>query len=454
KTIAGNTEDRSNFETLKNLLSEYLSVAEKIRASIDQGKKDEAISVMNGDTVQIDQSIRDQLDKIVAFNINSAKNERVTANQHYRNTFHVLLWISLIGGLLSLAFGLYLSKLITTSVNVVVQCIKRMALGDYTTSIDIHSKDEIGVMASELNRMIDNTEQIVGNILKSSEHVGSGSHEIASGNQDLSQRTQEQAATLEEVASSVEEITLSMQKTAANSEQAEQLAESTMGVVREGEQSIGETIDAMHQITESSRQIAEIIKVVNDIAFQTNLLALNAAVEAARAGEQGRGFAVVAAEVRNLAGRAGESSKAIERLIKDSVQRVERGNEMVLRSGDILKQIVQNTKNTSDVIIEITSAMRSQSSASQQIQTAIEQLNQVTQQNAAMVEEIATSSEVLGNEATELYETVSVFRIKNMDKAPKIIGSKRNNDRPALTGPANEGTVKDRDFQADDLERF
>ncbi|HEX2954364.1 MAG TPA: MCP four helix bundle domain-containing protein, partial [Bacillota bacterium] len=210
KTIAGNTEDRSNFETLKNLLSEYLSVAEKIRASIDQGKKDEAVSLMNRDAVQIDHSIRDQLDKIVAFNINSAKNERVTANQHYRNTFYVLLWISLIGGLLSLAFGFYLAKLITTPVNVVVQCIKRMALGDYTTSIDIHSKDEIGEMASELNRMIDNTEQIVEKISKSSERVGSGSHEIASGNQDLSQRTQEQAATLEEVASSVEEITLSM----------------------------------------------------------------------------------------------------------------------------------------------------------------------------------------------------------------------------------------------------
>ncbi|HEX2954743.1 MAG TPA: methyl-accepting chemotaxis protein [Bacillota bacterium] len=214
--------------------------------------------------------------------------------------------------------------------------------------------------------------------------------EVSFNTQELSKRTQEQASTLEEIASTIEEVNATIHHTSANSEVAEKLAQSTLNAVKAGERSIQETIGAMGQISASSRQIAEIIEVVNDIASQTNLLAINASVEAARAGEQGRGFAIVASEIKSLAHRTSESAKEIEKLIKESAERVEKGNSMVLQSADNLKQIVTNTVKTSDVIAEVAATMREQAVATQQMENAVDQLNQITQQNAAMVEEIFT----------------------------------------------------------------
>lgn len=212
--------------------------------------------------------------------------------------------------------------------------------------------------------------------------------EVSFNTQELSKRTQEQASTLEEIASTIEEVNATIHHTSANSEVAERLAQSTLEAVKAGERSIQETIGAMGQISASSRQIAEIIEVVNDIASQTNLLAINASVEAARAGEQGRGFAIVAAEIKSLARRTSESAKEIEKLIKESTERVEKGNHMVRQSAENLRQIVTNTVKTSDVIAEVAATMREQAVATQQMENAVDQLNQITQQNAAMVEEI------------------------------------------------------------------
>lgn len=243
------------------------------------------------------------------------------------------------------------------------------------------------------------------------DRINNNSTQISMGNEDLSQRTQEQASTLEELSATIEEMGASIQLVASNSERGEQLSQATLNVVQEGKEAVLETITAMEEISASSNQIAEIIKVVNDIAFQTNLLALNAAVEAARAGEQGRGFAVVAAEVRNLASRTAESAKEIESLISESVSRVDNGNQMVKRSGETLNLIVENTKQTSDEIMEVAAAMREQAETSLQIQTSIEQLNQVTQQNAAMVQELASSSQSLNMESESLRDLVKKFTV-------------------------------------------
>ena len=367
-----------------------------------------------------------------------------------RNIIIVLIILIIIGVVF---LGLTVSKNITRPILMVNDTLKQVAKGDFTTELTLNRSDEIGEMAAQLNKMKDSLAELIANVLDTSNRVKNGSHEIATGNQDLSQRTQEQASTLEEVASTIEEVTASIQQTAANSGQADQISQTTLNAVREGEKVIEQTMEAMKQISVSSKQIADIIQVVNDIAFQTNLLALNAAVEAARAGEQGRGFAVVAAEVRNLAGRTAESSKEIEKLIKESVVRVDKGNVLVQQSGEMLQQIVQNTKHTSDVVVEIASAVKEQSSAAEQIQSAIEQLNQVTQQNAAMVEEISSSSESLNSEAENLSDMVSVFKIQGQDRS---FGRVKNEEKRfgASKTIGKDKVQRTQSFREDDLEQF
>lgn len=287
------------------------------------------------------------------------------------------------------------------------------AQGDLTVKASVLSQDEIGQISIAFNNMLTQQQSILEKIKSTANSFGTAANELNQGNQDLSQRTQEQAATLEEVASTIQLNASSLEQIAANSSQASDISQITLGNVKAGKTAVKETEDAMEEITNSSRKIAEIIRVVNDIAFQTNLLALNAAVEAARAGEQGRGFAVVAAEVRNLAQRVTESSKEIEKLIQESVDKIEKGNLSVRNSSKILEQIVENTNRASDIVQEITAAVKEQSFSANQIQTSIEQLNQVTQQNAAMVEEITASTVSLNDQAEELTTMVSTFHLED-----------------------------------------
>ena len=347
----------------------------------------------------------------------------------------------------------YVSRRVSRPINAVVKNIKQIAAGDFTGLIQVKSNDEIGEMALELSKMGENLAEIITQVLYSAAQVEETAEEIAVGNQDLSRRTQEQASTLEEVAATIEQVNSSIQVTTSNSEEANQLSHSTLEAVNAGQDSVQETIKAMEQISTSSQKIEDIIKVVNDVAFQTNLLALNAAVEAARAGDHGRGFAVVAAEVRNLAGRTSELSKEVESLIKESADRVGRGNLLVRQSAELFNQIVENTTKTVTEITNVAATMKEQATAGEQIQVSIDQLNQVTQQNAAMVEEMAASSMMLSSESGNLNRIVNRFQVSQ---------NVSSNTVKKTSVPSAETTVLEskpapavqKDFVGDSWEKF
>lgn len=329
---------------------------------------------------------------------------------------------------------------------------------DLRVKADISSGDEVGQMASDLNLTIDKLNESLNRVKMAVENVSNGSEEIASGNQDLSQRTEEQASALEEVASTIEEITSSMEASSANAIEATRLSQRTLQTVQEGEQVVAVLQESMADITKGSREISEITSTVNDIAFQTNLLALNAAVEAARAGEQGRGFAVVAAEVRNLAGRSAEAAKEIEKLIRNSIERVDRGNQQMDDTQKVLVAIVENTKKTTDVVGEIAASLKEQTLATSDIRRAIEELNQVTQQNASLVEEIASSSENMSSEAIELAKMVSIFKLTtDVSENPSItVNRKHSKQMSKQESPRiqNEPYRDEYDFNEKDFEKF
>jgi len=287
--------------------------------------------------------------------------------------------------------------------------IKALADGDLREEMTGDFSGEFADMKDALNQSVNNLRNMVGQIQSSSGSIVSAAAEIAQGNTDLSQRTEEQASSLEETASSMEELTSTVRQNADNARQANQLASGARDQAEKGGEVVQRAVDAMGEINTSSKKIADIIGVIDEIAFQTNLLALNAAVEAARAGEQGRGFAVVAGEVRNLAQRSAGAAKEIKTLIQDSVEKVDDGSKLVDQSGKTLEEIVAAVKKVSDIIAEIAAASQEQSSGIDQVNKAVTQMDEVTQQNAALVEEAAAASESMDEQARGLQKLMEFF---------------------------------------------
>jgi methyl-accepting chemotaxis protein len=279
--------------------------------------------------------------------------------------------------------------------------------------------------------------KVVGEIKRAAVEVQAGAQEISQGNLNLSQRTEEQASSLEETASSMEEMTSTVKMTADNAGQARQLAVAARQQAEKGSAVVGSAVSAMSEINQSSRKIADIIGVIDEIAFQTNLLALNAAVEAARAGEQGRGFAVVASEVRNLAGRSATAAKEIKALIMDSVGKVEEGSKLVDQSGKSLDDIGAAVKRVTDVVAEIAEASLEQASGIEQVNKAVMQMDEMTQQNAALVEEASAASEAIVGQATQLADLVARYRVaENLAAAGQPAGRPARVKSPPTRAPA------------------
>ncbi len=286
-----------------------------------------------------------------------------------------------------------------------------VAGGDLACRIDTTASGELRLLLQSSKNMLNTLVGIVTDVRNDAATVSTVARQISSGNADLAGRTQEQASALEETASSMEQMNATVKQNAGSARQADQLSGETRALAESGAEVVTNAIGSMDAIRDSSKKIADIIGVIDEIAFQTNLLALNAAVEAARAGEQGRGFAVVATEVRNLAQRSAKAAKEIKGLIHDSVDKVDLGSEMVDKSGENLAEIVAAVKKVSDVISEIATASREQSAGIEQVNKAIMQMDQVTQQNAALVEETAAAAKSLEDQAQALEHMIDFFRV-------------------------------------------
>ena len=327
-----------------------------------------------------------------------------------------LTYLFILMGAVALALGGVLAFLLTRSITAplrdAVEVARKVAAGELTSRVNAVGKDEIGDLLRALKGMNESLLKIVGKVRVGTDAITSASEEIASGNADLSSRTESQASSLEETASSMEELTSTVKQNAENARQANQLVVSASDFAVKGGQVVGQVVDTMGSIKESSKKIVDIIGVIDGIAFQTNILALNAAVEAARAGEQGRGFAVVAAEVRNLAQRSAGAAKEIKGLIGDSVEKVDVGSKLVDEAGKTMGEIVTSVKHVADIMNEITAASQEQSSGIEEVNRAIGQMDEMTQQNAALVEQAAAAAESMQEQAVQLAQAVSVFKLE------------------------------------------
>ena len=318
-----------------------------------------------------------------------------------------------------------------TGLNEVVRVLGALAKGDLTEKISNQYEGTFGVLKDDSNLTVAKLTEIVGQIRESTDAINTASKEIAQGNSDLSSRTEEQASSLEETASSMEELTSTVKQNAENAKQANQLAIGASEVAVKGGAVVSQVVTTMGSINESSKKIADIISVIDGIAFQTNILALNAAVEAARAGEQGRGFAVVATEVRNLAQRSAAAAKEIKELIGDSVEKVGAGTKLVDQAGKTMEEVVSSIKRVTDIMAEITAASQEQSAGIEQVNQAITQMDEVTQQNAALVEEAAAAAESLEEQAQVLAQSVAVFRLESGAEAAPVTERRDLSKRPA-----------------------
>jgi len=310
-----------------------------------------------------------------------------------------------------LALSWFVTRSITRPIGQAVQVARTVAAGDLTSRIETRRQDEAGELLRAMAEMNGSLSRIVQQVRGGSDSIATGSAQVASGASDLSQRTEVQASSLQQTAASMEQLTDTVQSSARTAREASDLATAGLGAAQRGGESVTQVVQTMQQIAQSSRKVADIIGVIDGIAFQTNILALNAAVEAARAGEQGRGFAVVAGEVRNLAQRSAQAAREIKSLIGGSVERVEHGSRQVDEAGQAMRDIVGHVERVAQLIQDLSSTAAAQSNSIGEVGAAVNQLDEVTQSNAALVEESAAAAESLREQAQRLADAVQVFRL-------------------------------------------
>jgi methyl-accepting chemotaxis protein len=404
-------EEKELYAEYKKLLASYMTEDGKILGLVKERKTEEAKTLIRGDSSRLTIAMNKLIEKIVSVNIDGGIKAKRSGDEIYSQVRIWILGILAASMVLGMTLAVWIARIVSRPLKDAVAIAKTVSAGDLTSRIETGSKDETGQLLAALKDMNQSLTGIVRNVRVGTEAIATASGQIASGNLDLSSRTEEQASSLEETAASMEQLANSVKQNAENADQANRLAISAFDVAGKGRVVVSQVVDTMSSINESSKKVADIIGVIDGIAFQTNILALNAAVEAARAGEQGRGFAVVATEVRSLAQRSAAAAKEIKLLISDSVEKVDAGTKLADQAGDTMQEIVSSVTRVANIINEITSATQEQASGIAQINQAVIEMDNVTQQNAALVEEAAAASDAMQDQARNLAHTVSAFKL-------------------------------------------
>ncbi len=435
--------------------AKYIEGQKELIALIMADKPDEAKTYLNSQLRPVLAAYKAAINAQSALEVELMNVTAKDANSTYNQARSLLIGLGILALVIAAGMGALIIRSLLKELGgepaQAAALARAVAQGDFTGTVVVKPGDIDSLMAS-LSTMQVNLAQVVAAVRQGSEGVATASAEIAQGNNDLSARTEQQASALEETAASMEQLSATVNQNADSARQANQLALSASSVAMQGSVVVNQVVETMKGINEASRKIADIISVIDGIAFQTNILALNAAVEAARAGEQGRGFAVVASEVRSLAGRSAEAAKEIKALIGASVARVDHGTVLVDQAGTTMTEVVDSIKRVTDLMGEISAASNEQSLGVSQIGEAVTQMDQVTQQNAALVEEMAAAASSLKGQAQELVQVVAVFNLgshgslperqpqRTPAPLPRPVAPKMAAPRPALARPAASTT--------------
>ena len=409
-----NEEDSKTFKELTTLLEKYEPVKEGFITNALAQRDAEALAAMTGEGAMVTQNLEEKIDAIIKLNVDTGRALSLQYTKTTKGMIGIMISTILVGMAIAIGMGLYISRLISRPIASLVGAANKIAEGDLDAVIEVHSKDEIGVLAHAFRKMADNLNDVMSNISIAAEQVASGSRQVSESSMALSEGATEQASSVEQLTASLEEISSQTRQNADSASEANKLAEVAKSNAVQGNNQMKEMLKAMEDINEASGNISKIIKVIDEIAFQTNILALNAAVEAARAGQHGKGFAVVAEEVRNLAARSANAAKETTAMIEGSIKKVEGGTKIANETADALNMIVGGVAKVASLVSDIATASNEQASGIAQINQGIMQVSEVIQANSATSEESAAASEELSSQAELLKEQVSKFKLRRL----------------------------------------
>ncbi|WP_034298363.1 methyl-accepting chemotaxis protein [Herbaspirillum sp. RV1423] len=413
KRFSGETrssEGKRMLDAVNTARAQYTPVLNNFLAAVKDGQVEQARDLILPEIAPYQAAYFKALDNLIAFQGRGMEQAGQEAERVSGAASLLMIGMATIASLLAVLVGYSVMRSITRPLNAAINIAERVAGGDLSVRVESTAQDETGKLLAALQGMRDGLVNAVTQVRDGSDAISVAAREIADGNANLSSRTELQASTLEETASSMLELTDAVNNNAENARQANQLVLNASQVAMQGGNVVTQVVNTMKEIKDSSRQIVEIISVIDGIAFQTNILALNAAVEAARAGEQGRGFAVVAAEVRGLAQRSASAAKEIASLIQNSVKKVDAGSTLVDQAGNTMQDIVRSVKHVADIMTDISAASDEQSAGIRQVNHAIEQIDDMTQQNSALVEQAAAAAQSMHDHSLALGRAVSIFK--------------------------------------------